>query len=179
MGGRRIRTVRAILFAGGQFVNVKEIARWRFERTADSSCLAAPRVGMTTFLSSASFRESKFRFDTSELPGETAGPTRANVPARTADLAFKGREVGMSLSISSVPTTAAVTAANSGAAAAPAPQKVQQPVQTASADAVTLTAAQQVFQLYNQGKTVTQIATSLSLSVSLVNNYLGINASGG
>jgi DNA-binding NarL/FixJ family response regulator len=85
----------------------------------------------------------------------------------------------MSLSISSVPTTAAVTAANSGAAAAPAPQKVQQPVQTASADAVTLTAAQQVFQLYNQGQTVTQIATSLSLSVSLVNNYLGINASGG
>src|SRR5579863_2141480 len=89
MGGRRIRTVRAILFAGGQFVNVKEIARWRFERTADSSCLAAPRVGMTTFLSSASFRESKFRFDTSELPGETAGPTRANVPARTADLALR------------------------------------------------------------------------------------------
>jgi DNA-binding NarL/FixJ family response regulator len=85
----------------------------------------------------------------------------------------------MSLSISSVPTTAAVTAANSGAAATPAPQKVQQPVRTATADAVTLTAAQQVFQLYNQGNTVTQIATSLSLSVDLVNNYLGINASGG
>lgn len=87
----------------------------------------------------------------------------------------------MSLSISSVPTTAAATAANSGAAAAPqpVPQKVQQPARTASADSVTLTAAQQVFQLYNQGQTVTQIATSLSLSVSLVNNHLGINASGG
>ncbi len=86
----------------------------------------------------------------------------------------------MSLSISSVATTAAVTAANSGvAAAAPVPQKVQQSTRTATADAVTLTAAQQVYQLYNQGNSVTQIATSLSLSVSLVNNYLGINASGG
>jgi DNA-binding NarL/FixJ family response regulator len=85
----------------------------------------------------------------------------------------------MSLSISSVPAAVVATAANSGAAAAPAPQKVQQPVQSAGSDTVTLTAAQQVFQLYNQGQTVTQIASSLSLSVSLVNNYLGINTSGG
>jgi DNA-binding NarL/FixJ family response regulator len=86
----------------------------------------------------------------------------------------------MSLSISIVLTTAPVTAANSGAAAAaPAPQKVQQPAQSAGPDTVTLTAAQQVFQLYNQGQSVTQIATSLSLSVSSVNNYLGINASAG
>jgi DNA-binding NarL/FixJ family response regulator len=85
----------------------------------------------------------------------------------------------MSLSISSVPTTAAVTAVNSGAAAAPAPQKVQQPARSASADTVTLTEAQQVYQLHNQGHTVTQIATSLSLSVELVNNYLGISVSGG
>jgi len=85
----------------------------------------------------------------------------------------------MSVSISSVPAAAVATAANSGAAAAPAPQKVQQPVQSVAPDTVTLTAAQQVYQLYNQGQTVTQIATSLSLSVSLVNNYLGIIPSGG
>ena len=85
----RIRIVRAILFAGGRFVNVKEIARGRFERTADSSWLAAPRVGMATFYRPLSFRESKFRFDTSELPGETVGPTRAHVLAQSADLALR------------------------------------------------------------------------------------------
>jgi len=85
----------------------------------------------------------------------------------------------MSLSISSVPTTAAATAVNSGTAATPAPQKVQQTTKAASADTVTLTEAQQVYQLYNQGNTVTQIATSLSLSVDLVNNYLGISVGGG
>jgi hypothetical protein len=112
---------------------------------------------------------------------DTVWRNRAKISCPPADLALKERSLIMSLSISSVPITQPVIAANSGAAAAPppAPQKVRQPAQSAGPDTVTLTAAQQVFQLYNQGQTVTQIATSLSLSVSLVNNYLGINASGG
>lgn len=40
---------------------------------------------------------------------------------------------------------------------------------------VQLTAAQQVYNLYNQGNTVPQIASSLNLSVELVNNFLNIS----
>jgi DNA-binding NarL/FixJ family response regulator len=71
-------------------------------------------------------------------------------------------------------------AANSGttAAAEPVRQQVQQPSSN-SADSVTLTVAEQVYQLYNQGQQVSQIATSLSLPVTTVNNYLGITQSGG
>jgi DNA-binding NarL/FixJ family response regulator len=81
----------------------------------------------------------------------------------------------MSLTISSVLSTASLAVANSpsNAAAQPVQQQVQQPANN-SADSVMLTEAQQVYNLYNQGQTVPQIATSLSLSVSMVNNYLGI-----
>jgi DNA-binding NarL/FixJ family response regulator len=85
----------------------------------------------------------------------------------------------MSLTISSAISTASLAAANSpsNAAAQPVQQQVQQPVNN-SADTVTLTEAQQVYNLYNQGQTVPQIATSLSLSVTMVNNYLGITQGG-
>jgi DNA-binding CsgD family transcriptional regulator len=76
-----------------------------------------------------------------------------------------------------VPSSAPVAAANSAAAAAPAPQKIQQPT-TAAAYTVTLTEAQRVFQLYNQGQRISQIASSLSLSENVVNNYLGITTAG-
>jgi DNA-binding NarL/FixJ family response regulator len=36
-----------------------------------------------------------------------------------------------------------------------------------------------VYQLYNQGQQVSQIAASLSLPVETVNNYLGISAAAG
>jgi len=84
----------------------------------------------------------------------------------------------MSIAISSALSTASVAAANAPSTAAVQQQEqVQQQVQqstSASADTVTLTAAQQVYNLYNQGQTVSQISTSLSLPVSTVNNYLGI-----
>jgi DNA-binding NarL/FixJ family response regulator len=70
-------------------------------------------------------------------------------------------------------------------AAAPQNQPVQdQPVQTqtsgdASAYTVQLSEAQQVYQLYNQGLPVTQIASSLSLSVDAVNGYLNLSNSTG
>jgi hypothetical protein len=82
----------------------------------------------------------------------------------------------MSNAISSALLTGA---ANSPATAA---QPVQPPVQRVSSnsgDTVTLTVAEQVYQLYNNGQPVSQIATSLSLPVSEVNNYLGITQSGG
>jgi DNA-binding NarL/FixJ family response regulator len=85
----------------------------------------------------------------------------------------------MSLTISSAISTASLAAANSpsNTAAQPVQQQVQQAVNN-SGDSVTLTEAQQVYNLYNQGQTVPQIATSLSLSVSMVNNYLGITQGG-
>jgi DNA-binding NarL/FixJ family response regulator len=79
----------------------------------------------------------------------------------------------MSFSISSALASAPLAAANSSSTS-PAPQEVQQP--TTAEDTVTLTEAQQVYELYNQGQTVPQIATALSLTVSVVNNYLGISS---
>jgi DNA-binding NarL/FixJ family response regulator len=90
----------------------------------------------------------------------------------------------MSIAISSALSTVQLSAPNSPSTAA-APQQAQQQVQqsvqqsTNAADTVTLTEAQQVYKLYNQGQTVTQISTSLSLPVSTINSYLGITQSGG
>jgi hypothetical protein len=44
-------------------------------------------------------------------------------------------------------------------------------------DTVNLTAAQQVYELYNQGQIVPQIALSLNLGVPQVNSFLGISNS--
>jgi DNA-binding NarL/FixJ family response regulator len=79
----------------------------------------------------------------------------------------------MGLSISSALATASLAAADTAPAAAA--QKIQ-PTTTNSADTVTLTEAQQVYQLYNQGQNVSQIAFSLSLPMQAVDSYLGISA---
>jgi len=42
-----------------------------------------------------------------------------------------------------------------------------------------LSESQQVYQLYNQGQQIPQIAATLNLPVSAVNSYLGINSSAG
>jgi DNA-binding NarL/FixJ family response regulator len=55
----------------------------------------------------------------------------------------------------------------------PQPQETEQATNT-SGYTVQLSEAQQVYQLYNQGQQVPQIATALNLSVTAVNNYLGI-----
>lgn len=81
--------------------------------------------------------------------------------------------------ISSVISSAAVAAGNAPTAAAQAVRPQVQPPSNNSGDTLTLTVAEQVYQLYNQGQQVSQIATSLSLPVSAVNNYLGITPSGG
>jgi DNA-binding NarL/FixJ family response regulator len=79
----------------------------------------------------------------------------------------------MSISISSALTTLS-SAEAAGAYSNPA-RPVQQST-SAAADTVQLSESQQVYQLYNQGQTVSQIASSLSLAVETVNSYLGISA---
>ncbi len=79
----------------------------------------------------------------------------------------------MSLSIPSSLTVAALAPPNPSSTSAPA--RNPQPTTNTSAYTVQLSEAQQVYQLYNQGQRVSQIASSLSLSQSVVNNYLGIS----
>jgi DNA-binding NarL/FixJ family response regulator len=83
----------------------------------------------------------------------------------------------MSLSISSSLSTASLAAANSSSTSTAA--RTPQPTTNDSAYTVKLTESQQVYQLYNQGQQVSQIAASLRLPVETVNNYLGITAATG
>jgi DNA-binding NarL/FixJ family response regulator len=78
----------------------------------------------------------------------------------------------MSISISSSLPAAAVAATNSSAQSAAAQSTQQKQPQ---ADTVRLSESQQVYQLYNQGQRISQIAANLSLTVSAVNSYLGIS----
>jgi DNA-binding NarL/FixJ family response regulator len=86
----------------------------------------------------------------------------------------------MGLSISTTLSLASLTA-NSYAANSTAPAATQNTQQTANepTDTIQLTEAQQVYNLYNQGQTVPQIADTLSLSLDSVNLYLGISSSKG
>jgi DNA-binding NarL/FixJ family response regulator len=79
----------------------------------------------------------------------------------------------MSISISSSLSTTPFTAANSYSNSAAA-QQIKQTTND-SADTVKLSESQQVIQLYKQGHQVSQIASSLSLTVAIVNSYLGIS----
>jgi DNA-binding NarL/FixJ family response regulator len=77
----------------------------------------------------------------------------------------------MSISISAL-LAAPVSEANGRAPAEAAPKA--QPVYIPS-DPVDLTETEQVYQLYNQGQRVSQIASTLNLSVNAVNSYLNIS----
>lgn len=77
----------------------------------------------------------------------------------------------MSIAITSSLPATSFTNASTDAAARP------QPATTVRVDTVQLTEAQQVYQLYNQGQKISQIANSLNLPVEAVNVYLGIKSS--
>jgi DNA-binding NarL/FixJ family response regulator len=79
----------------------------------------------------------------------------------------------MSISISNPPSPTSFAAAQSYSNSAAA-QKTQQTT-NASTDTVKLSESQQVVQLHRQGQHVSQIASSLSLTVDTVNSYLGIS----
>jgi DNA-binding NarL/FixJ family response regulator len=78
-----------------------------------------------------------------------------------------------SISISSILPTLGPAVANASAKPASAQPR---PATNASADTVKLSESAQVNQLYSQGQAISQIATSLSLSVTDVNSYLSITA---
>jgi DNA-binding NarL/FixJ family response regulator len=82
------------------------------------------------------------------------------------------------MGITAIPSAAAAPAPSDGRPALnpPTPQP-QQPPANQPSDTITLTAAQQVYQLYNQGQQVPQIAGTLNLSVAAVNSYLGLSDS--
>ncbi|MGC2173438.1 MAG: hypothetical protein WA555_19065 [Candidatus Sulfotelmatobacter sp.] len=77
-----------------------------------------------------------------------------------------------SIAISSSLSTTAPAAADSSSTSAAA-QAIRATAND-SAYTVRLSEAQQVYQLYNQGQAVSQIASNLSLTVDAVNGYLGI-----
>jgi DNA-binding NarL/FixJ family response regulator len=78
-----------------------------------------------------------------------------------------------------ITSLSAVNAAANASSNGAQEQSQQQPQPaTRGSDTVQLTEAQQVYQLYNQGYQVTQIASSLSLTVAAVNSYLNISSSG-
>jgi hypothetical protein len=82
----------------------------------------------------------------------------------------------MSSSISNVNLNALSVAANAATNSAPVARP--QPVANAGGDTVQLTEAQQVYQLFNQGQTVSQIASNLSLTQAAVNGYLNLSSTG-
>ncbi|MGA9527113.1 MAG: hypothetical protein WBS24_03245 [Terriglobales bacterium] len=90
--------------------------------------------------------------------------------------------MGISIIGSILATSSDETNTSPGATATPpAHTAAPTPDQTAPANppyVVQLTEAQQVFQLSLQGQAVPQIASSLSLTESAVNSYLGITNSG-
>ena len=81
----------------------------------------------------------------------------------------------MSISISSSLSSSPSTSANSSN---PAVQNARQsqPTPAPTVDTVRLSESQQVYQLYNQGQRISQIAASLRLTVDAVNGYLGITS---
>jgi DNA-binding NarL/FixJ family response regulator len=81
----------------------------------------------------------------------------------------------MSISISSALSTLATNTSPNAIQTTQSPES-QQPASNAGYT-IQLSEAQQVYQLYNQGQQVEQIAATLNLSVAAVNNYLGITNS--
>jgi DNA-binding NarL/FixJ family response regulator len=83
------------------------------------------------------------------------------------------------MSIAAIPnsvSTAASAANPSSNAPAAQPSPQPEPAATSEPDTVQLTEAQQVYQLYNQGQQVPQIADTLRLSVAAVNGYLNLSS---
>jgi DNA-binding NarL/FixJ family response regulator len=84
------------------------------------------------------------------------------------------------MSITAIPTLISAAAAPTNAAAsqaAPQPATAPQAPANVASDTVQLTEAERVYQLYNQGQQVPQIANTLSLTETAVNSYLNISNS--
>jgi DNA-binding NarL/FixJ family response regulator len=91
---------------------------------------------------------------------------------RCKRLGVRGKVLPMSISVSNSLPPASVADVNLDTNSTPAPRT--QSTTNHAADTVTLSQPRQVTQLYQQGQQVPQIASTLSLPVDIVNNYLGI-----
>lgn len=80
----------------------------------------------------------------------------------------------MGISVSTALLNTSFAAANYSAPAA-----TPQPTTNNAADTVKLSEAQRIYQLHDQGKDTSQIAASLSLSVSEVTSFLNVNGGTG
>ena len=80
------------------------------------------------------------------------------------------------MGITAIPSliSAAPASEIENASANPPAAQPPQPAETGT-DTVQLTQAERVYQLYNQGQQVPQIANTLSLSEAIVNSYLNIS----
>jgi DNA-binding NarL/FixJ family response regulator len=97
---------------------------------------------------------------------------------KSADLPkWRRKEYVMGLSVSSALSIASLAAANSSPASESAAHQPAQRTANQSADTVQLSEAQQVYNLYNQGQTVPQIADNLNLTENDVNSFLGLTKS--
>ena len=85
----------------------------------------------------------------------------------------------MGISVTSALSSATLSLAAANSASTSAAARNPQPTTNNTADTVQLSSSQQVYQLYNQGQSVTQISTSLSMPVAIVNSYLGITSGAG
>jgi DNA-binding NarL/FixJ family response regulator len=81
------------------------------------------------------------------------------------------------MGITAIPNLIAVAPAGESSAAHAAAPQPPQPAANPAKDTVQLTEAEQVYQLYNQGQQIPQIANTLSLSEAAVNSYLSISNS--
>jgi DNA-binding NarL/FixJ family response regulator len=106
-------------------------------------------------------------------PGNVSRPTAAD-NGIGADIGAGQRHTHSKFSNISNSFSPALFAAENAASNSAATQKIQLPAND-SADTVKLSESQQVVQLYQQGQQVSQIASSLSLTVETVNSYLGIS----
>src|ERR1700678_1552495 len=101
----------------------------------------------------------------------------ADSPSARRSAERKERSDFMGLSVSNSLSIASQAAANLSPAAAPRPTAAQ-PTTNNPQDIVKISPPQQVEKLYNQGQSLPEISTSLSLAQNVVNLYLGISGPG-
>jgi DNA-binding NarL/FixJ family response regulator len=106
-------------------------------------------------------------------------PIRLMPGQSRADFGISKRIRRLVMGITAIPSLASDTASAGPSSGSQAAQSPPQPKASAAGDTVQLTEAQQVYQLYNQGLQVSQIASTLSLSVAAVNSYLNLSNTGG
>lgn len=79
------------------------------------------------------------------------------------------------MGITATPSVGTAAAAANAAGLHPPGARQTPPPANPTTDTVQLTEAERVYQLYNQGQQVPQIASSLSLTAAAVNSYLSLS----